>query len=209
MTQRRPPVHLFAPFLILYVALFIYNMSRGSQWAIDASMSTVFLTFMYFANAWLRMGTTGFLVLNVPLGLHNMGTFGAYGWQGTWLAWDNLIHVLAIAVAAYYLFNLLAQRIHLHRDHRYDIDDRPAIMVFLVMAGALTFGMGMELMEFAGAIWLGIGEGVLLAGVGDDVGLGGLEGQYADTMTDIAMNVVGGAIGTWSYYLRHYAARET
>ncbi|MBW2967561.1 hypothetical protein KY362_03675 [Candidatus Woesearchaeota archaeon] len=206
--DRREHWAIYIVFLLVYVGLIVFNLSTGSQWFWDALIAAGFLTFMFFLNKYLKLGKTGFLLFNAALLCHNLGSFGFYEFKWGVVAYDNLVHLLGGAVAAYIVFNYIARKLHMHRKVQLRssvLDENLVVMLLLVIAGVAFLGVVVELVEFAGYQWLGPGEGILFVGAGDaSYSKAEYETQYEDTMEDIIVNLLGASIGVVLYYHLKY-----
>lgn len=180
----------------------MWNLARGSEWAIDAGLSLLFLIIMMLLNRWLKMQWIELTMFNIGLLAHNLGAFGFYEWSYGFIGYDNVVHFISSFAAAYIIFNFITRRLHVKKNKNVKqtvIDEHKAIIIFLVIASVAMLGTCIELMEFGGAYFLGEGEGLLLVGSGDDAGR-----QYFDTMTDILVNTLGTIIGATAYYFAQY-----
>ncbi len=201
---------LYTPFILLYVTLGVLFTVQGRAWGIDAWLSLAFLVFVIAINRWLKLGVTGFLLLNIPLLTHNLGAFGLYGTTFFGLGFDKYQHFLSSAVAAYIVFHFLAHKLHVknHETKKQTvIDDHTTTLVLLVIAVVTLLGLGIELLEFSGYVLFEEGEGILFAGDGDVLTLHGSDGNYVDTMTDFIANTFGAIFGSLLYYLGTYKQR--
>jgi uncharacterized membrane protein YjdF len=201
--NKKEKLVIFLLFLAVYIILATYNLTIKSQWVYDNIIAIMFLTFMFLVNKWLKLGKLGFILFNIALLSHNLGTFGFYNWEFGLLGYDNVVHLLGSLVAAYIIFNFVARKLHIKARERVRytvVDEHKAIFIFLVIASVAMLGTVVELVEFIGFIYFGPGEGILFVGAGDSGNEEDAAGQYLDTMGDIAVNTIGTIIGVALYY---------
>jgi len=205
--NKKEKLAIYLVFLLFYIFFAIYNFVNGSQWLIDNVVGIVLLTFVYFINKWLKLGKFGFIMFNVALLTHNLGTFGFYSWTYKIFAYDNIVHFLNALVGSYIVFNFVARKLHIRKNQRVKytvVDEHKAIMIFLVIASVAMLGTVVEIIEFLGFMYLGPGEGMFFFGTGDSANDGTIAGEYIDTMTDIIVNTFGTIIGVMLYYYHKY-----
>jgi uncharacterized membrane protein YjdF len=205
--NKKEKLVIYLIFLLLYLIFATYNLVGGSQWIIDNVVGIALLTFVFFVNKWLKMGKLGFILFNVALLTHNLGTFGFYSWSWKIFAYDNVVHLLSSLVGAYILFNFVSRKLHIRKNQRVKetvIDEHKAIVIFLVIASVAMLGTIVELIEFVGFMFLGPGEGMFFFGTGDSGNTEDVAGQYIDTMTDIIVNTLGSILGVVLYYYHKY-----
>lgn len=198
---------IYIIFMQVYVIFTVYNLLKGKQWWIDSIVAMFFLTFIFLINRWLKLGKVGFILFNIALLVHNMGTFGFYSWTWKIFAYDNVVHLASSTVAAYIIFNFIARKLHIKKNQRVKytvVDEHKAIFIFLVIASVAMLGTIVELIEYIGFMYFGPGEGILFVGAGDSGGVEDVAGQYLDTMEDIVVNSIGSVIGTLLYYYLKY-----
>lgn len=201
---------LYSPFLLLYTALGVLYTIQGRAWGVDAWLSLAFLIFVIAVNRWLRLGLTGFILLNLALLTHNLGAYGLYTTTYLGLGFDKYQHFLSSGVAAYIVFNFLAHKLHVSKHTTTNntlVDDHTTTLVILVIASVTLLGVSIEFLEFSGYALFGEGEGVLLAGDADSTPLYGGDGNYVDTITDLLANTLGAIIGSILYYTTTYHRR--
>lgn len=198
---------IYALFISIYIVMSAYNYAKSSQWLFDNLIAIAFLTFFFAIIRWLKVGLTGFIMFNIALLLHNLGTFGFYAWTWGPFAYDNLTHFIGSLVAGYIVFNFVARKLHLKKNAIVKdtvIDEHKAVTIFLVIASVAMFGVFVELIEFGGFMFLGQGEGMLFTGSGDAASSEDMAGQYIDTMSDIVVNTLGTLAGVLIYYYANY-----
>jgi hypothetical protein len=199
---------IFIVFLLIYLAMAFFNFFLQSQWLLDNLVAIVLLTFVFMISRWLLLNASGFILFNAALLLHNMGSFGWYEWTWSFIAYDNIVHLVGALVAAWIIFNFVSSKLHILKHHqvkRTVVDEHKVIFIFLVMASVAMLGTVVELIEFGGFVLLGPGEGMFFTGSGD----GGyskddFELQYRDTMEDILLNTIGSIAGVLLFYFMRY-----
>lgn len=203
--MEKNKIILFASFLVLWVSLLIFNLSRGSQWAIDATFSITILIIFFFLVKKFEIRTVSILLFNMALMLHNLGGFGAYQWRVGWFEWDLLVHSFSSLVAGFIIAEAISRRLHLRKGKLEKftvVDEHKVLTIILVVSLVIMLGMVIELMEFIGYNYLGSGEGLFFFGYGD-FGIGDYAKEYFDVMTDIIANIVGALLGVFAYYMKN------
>lgn len=192
----------FGIFLLIFVLLLFYNINQGSQWVLDASLAILLLIIFYFIDMWLDFGVVLIILFNLGLIVHNLGSFGFYSLSFGLFEYDNFVHVFSSFAAGYIIISIIAKKFHYRSGilkKKTVVDDHKALAVLLVISFVISLGVFVELTEFIGYAYLGVGDGLFFYGSGD---LGaGLSGEYIDVMTDIIANIIGAIIGVLAYYL--------
>jgi uncharacterized membrane protein YjdF len=199
--KKRDLAIIYIISLAVYIIIGAYNLSKNSQWIFDVYVSLAFVTLVWFFSERLKLGKLSFTLLNIALLSHLLGSFDFYA-LNIWIwEYDNLVHILSSIVAAYIIFNYINEKlcekkidVNLIKEHKF-------IFLFLVIASVSALGTAIELLEYAGFMFLGQGDGLFFAGTGDYGKLGTPETQYIDTMSDIFVNTIGSIIGAVSYFL--------
>ncbi len=205
--NKKEKYGIYAIFLVIYIGLAGYNYTLRSQWLFDNILSIAALTFFLLMLRWLNVRFFGFIMFNFALLLHNMGTFGWYSLTWEIFGYDNIVHFIASLVAGYLTFNFVTRNLQIKKKARVKntvFDEHKAILIFLVIATVVLFGVLVELVEFAGFMLLGHGDGILFAGSGDVGSTENMAGQYTDTMGDIIVNILGTITGVLIYYYTKY-----
>jgi uncharacterized membrane protein YjdF len=203
MMNKKHKLVIYLLFMQIYVIFAVFNYLKGSQWVFDSILAMIFLTFMFIINKWLKLEKFGFVLFNIALLSHNLGTFGFYDWRWGIFAYDNIVHLLNSMVGAYIIFNFVARKLHIRERQRVKftvVDEHKIIFIFLVLASVAMLGAVVEIIEFLGFMYLGPGEGILFFGAGDSGNVDDIAGQYIDTMGDIIVNTIGTIIGVILYY---------
>ena len=202
---------IFAFFIVLYISFAIYSFLHTSQWIFDNFVAIAFTIFIFCIYRWAMLSWRTFLLFNMALTLHNLGTFGLYNLGQGFFAYDAIVHLFGSMVTAYIIFNLVSQKLHFRgrkRVRKTVIDEHRVMLVFLVIASVAMLATFIELVEFGGFVFLGPGEGMFFTGSGD----GGyttddFKAQYFDTMQDIIVNTIGSFIGVLIFYMVRYRSR--
>jgi hypothetical protein len=202
---------VFVLFLLVFIALSIYNFVNRSQWLFDNLVAIAFLIFVFSIYRWLMLSWRTYLMFNLALLTHNLGSFGFYEFGSGFFAYDAIVHLFGAMVAAYIIFNFASRRLHVKRKRRVKrtvVDEHKVIFIFLVMASVAMLGTIVELIEFGGFMFLGPGEGMFFTGYGDSgYDASDFRAQYVDTMEDIIVNIIGSMIGVLAFYIIRYRQR--
>jgi len=140
-----------------FIGLEIYAITTTSHYRFDIPMCMLLLYMCYRLREQLHLVPGDFVLTAVFLMMHSLGIFDLYTRFPLGIEYDYWVHGLFGVVAA-----LIAMQF-LQSVMPYSAFALSIATVILVM-GIAAFH---ELYEFAGAIWLGEGEGVLFIGAGD------------------------------------------
>lgn len=152
----------------------VYSFLRNSAYLNDFFILSGFLWLVYLARDRLELHPFHFALFGVFLFLHSFGVFGFYSMYFAGIEYDWYVHTFFGLVAGLILF----------RDFTLRGPYTGVMKVAAVVALVLGFSALHELLEFAGAILLGQGEGMLLVGAGDL--------DPWDTHKDMLNNLIGG-----------------
>ncbi len=183
----RKNLYPYAAFLLLYAALFAYNLSDGSKGAWDNVASLFIVTAIFLLSGWADLGPGLFLLANLPLLAHNLGTVGTAVLYGTHLGplpYDKFIHLFSTIVFAALLFRTLLR----HRMLR-----SVAAAAFFAFTVVSFFGVMTEIVEYEGYLHLPSSSGFFNSQQGPAPETGTL--LYADTVTDLIANEAGALAG--------------
>ncbi|MBW3019940.1 hypothetical protein KY334_01475 [Candidatus Woesearchaeota archaeon] len=193
---------IYGIFLVIYLFLIYYNHINDSKWLIDNVLSIALITFIFLISGWLKLDKYTFVLFNLALLTHNLGTFDFYSWSYSFIEYDMIVHFFNSLVGGIILFNFVVLKLHLNKKetpaHKL-ISEHKLIMIILVIALVTTLGTMVELLEFFGFSFLGTGDGILFYGSGD-----GIFQNYSDTMVDVLVNLIGAIFGVIIYYLKSY-----
>ncbi|MBD3164219.1 hypothetical protein GF323_03400 [Candidatus Woesearchaeota archaeon] len=203
--KQRLTIYLFS--LAIYFLFTLYNFLASSDWLFDSTLSMALITAVFMISRWIKLDKFEFMMINLALIIHNLGTFDFYEWHWWIIQYDHVVHFAASAVSAYIIFDFLARKLHIKEKQRRKhtvIDENKAIFITLAISIVVLLGTAIELIEFAGFTYLREGGGILFPGSGDSVKIGDPTYQYIDTMSDIITNVLGSISGVLYYYFTQY-----
>ncbi len=167
----------------ILVLLEIYSLTTDSHYKWDFIFLIGLLWAVYFIRDKIKLYPLHFFLLALFLVLHNLGTFGAYENYYLGLEYDLYVHGYFGFVAA----------LMLYRTYSLVGPYKGWFMYLAIIAVVLGFSAFHELFEYAGALTVGEGEGVLFVGAGDT--------DEWDTQKDMFNNLIGGLIGLVLYKL--------
>ena len=171
---------LWATTLIL-VAFEIYSLTTNSHYKWDFFFLVGLLWLVYFLKDKIKLHPFHFFLLALFLISHNLGTFGTYSNNYFGVEYDFWVHTYFGFVSALMLFKTYKS-----------VGPYNGWFVYLVIiAVILGFSAFHELFEYAGAMVVGEGEGVLFIGAGDI--------DEWDTQKDMRNNLIGAIIGLIIY----------
>ena len=176
---------IYWTFILFFVSVVIYSLSLHQRhYVFDSILSAFFLTifFLYYDN--LKFDTASFVFIGIGMSMHELGRFGFYGMRFFGINWDIYTHAASSFAMAIILYHALLDRIRLDRKWI-------CLIIFLLTIGIALLG---EFIEFGGTIFLKDGQGLL--GLESEAGLFcNVSIDYWDTMSDLAMNALGGILG--------------
>ena len=178
-------------------------MIQGSDWIYDAGLAIAILTALYFLAEYFHINKTGFILINLGIALHMLGSQGFYGQTIMFLGYDKIVHFTNGLAIAYAVTNYLIHTIEIKHKAK------TATIIFLALSVTTMLGVVMELNEFVGYVYFGEGEGVFMPGDGDVQTLYGEDGFYVDTMMDIIFNTIGAIAGLLIYFSFHRKPQES
>jgi uncharacterized membrane protein YjdF len=168
-------------FIIFFVALEIYSITTHNHYKYDFIFIMILHITLYKLRNKIRLHPLHFFLFGIFLLLHNLGTFGTYKNYYFGLEYDFYTHAGFGLVAALILV----------RSYKLIGPYKSWFMYLVIIAVLLGFSAFHELHEYAGAILLGEGEGVLFVGAGDL--------DEWDTQKDMFNNMIGGISGLILY----------
>ena len=183
---------LWVTFAIL-VLFEIYSLTTDSHYKWDFIFLAFLLFGTYFLKDKIKLHPFHFLLLAIFLILHNLGTFDTYSNYYLGMEFDFWVHSffgLLCSLILYRTYNLVGPY------------KNKWFMYVAIIAVVLGFSAFHELFEYAGAITLGEGEGVLFMGAGDI--------DEWDTQKDMRNNLFGAMLGLTIYttYQKLYPKRK-
>jgi uncharacterized membrane protein YjdF len=164
---------------LIFVLLEIYSLTTDSHYKNDFFFLLGGLWIVYHYGKKLRLHWSHFLLFGLFLIVHNLGTFGLYSNFYLGMEYDWYVHTFFGLSAGLILFR--AFRLDEGVKGRWHL-------VWMVPALALGLSAMHEVfIEFAGALLLGKGEGMLYIGAGDV--------DTWDTHKDLFFNFLGAVLG--------------
>lgn len=176
---------IYRTFILFFVSVVIYSLSLH-QWhyVFDSILSAFFLTIFYLYYDNLNFDTASFAFIGIGMSMHELGRFGFYGMRFFGINWDIYTHAAVSFAMAIILYHALLDRIRLDKKWF-------CLIIFLLTIGIALLG---EFIEFGGTIFLKDGQGLL--GLESEAGpFSNVSIDYWDTMSDLAMNALGGILG--------------
>ena len=189
MEERRNRIIVWVTSIIL-VLLEIYSLTTDSHYKWDFIFLIGLLLAVYFIRDKIKLHPLHFFLLALFLFLHNLGTFGTYENYYLGLEYDLYVHGYFGFVAA----------LMLYRTYSLVGPYKGWFMYLAIIAVVLGFSAFHELFEYAGALTVGEGEGVLFVGAGDT--------DEWDTQKDMFNNLIGGLLGLVLYKLSGRSKRS-
>lgn len=176
---------IYRTFILFFVSVVIYSLSLHQRhYVFDSILSAFFLTIFYLYYDNLKFDTASFVFIGIGMSMHELGRFGFYGMQFFGINWDIYTHAAGSFAMAIILYHALLDRIKLDRKWI-------CLIIFLLTIGIALLG---EFIEFGGTIFLKDGQGLL--GLESEAGpFSNVSIDYWDTMSDLAMNALGGILG--------------
>jgi len=176
---------IYRTFILFFVSVVIYSLSLHQRhYVFDSILSAFFLTIFYLYYDNLKFDTASFVFIGIGMSMHELGRFGFYGMQFFGINWDIYTHAASSFAMAIILYHALLDRIKLDRKWI-------CLIIFLLTIGIALLG---EFIEFGGTIFLKDGQGLL--GLESEAGpFSNVSIDYWDTMSDLAMNALGGILG--------------
>ena len=175
-------------FLVLFAGMELLALNLESHYKYDIPMCAVLLIFVFMVRAVIHLNWLHFLLFALFLVIHCLGMFDYYELYPLGIEYDYWVHSIFGFISALVILRWLRMSdLHLTR----------AVRIASTLIIVLGISAAHELYEFAGAILLGSGEGVLFIGAGDL--------DEWDTQKDMLNNVIGGLIGifissSYNYY---------
>lgn len=175
-------------FLLVLAGMEIVALTMESHYKYDIPMCVALLVFVYMVRAVIHLNWIHFLLFACFLIIHCLGMFDLYESYPMGIEYDYWVHSIFGFISALVILRWLRMSdLHLKR----------IVRIASTLVIVLGISAAHELYEFAGAILLGSGEGVLFIGAGDL--------DQWDTQKDMLNNVIGGLIGifissSYNYY---------
>lgn len=176
---------ILASFTGILVAIEFYSLRIDSHYKWDFVFLLALLWAVYFLKDKIKLHPLHFFLLGAFLLLHNLGVFETYSKFYFGFEYDFWVHSyfgLVSALMLYRTYNLVGTY-------------KGWFKYLAIVAVVLGFSAFHELFEYAGAVLLGEGEGVLFIGAGDI--------DEWDTQKDMRNNLFGALIGIGLYWIYH------
>lgn len=167
--------------LIILVLFEFYSLTTNSHYKWDFIFLAGLMIGVYLIRNKIKLHPFHYFLLAVFLIMHNLGTFGTYSNNYFGMEYDFWVHSYFGFVSALMLFrtyNLVGYY-------------KGWFMIIAIIAVILGFSAFHELFEYAGAVTVGEGEGVLFVGAGDI--------DEWDTQKDMRNNLIGALLGLGLY----------
>ena len=168
----------------ILVGLWIYALTIDNHYKWDFYFLMGLLWALFFLRNKIKLYPFHYFLAAAFLILHDLGMFGLYSNFYFGLEYDLYVHGF---------FGFLASLI-LYRTYNLVGPYKGWFMIVAIIAVVLGFSAFHELFEYAGALTVGEGEGVLFVGAGDL--------DEWDTQKDMFNNLVGALIGLGSYGIK-------
>lgn len=170
---------------IIILGLEFYSFTTDSHYKWDFFFVAGLLWILFFIRDKIKLHPFHYFLFSIFLILHNLGTFGTYSNTYFGLEYDLYVHGFFGFVAALILYRTY----HLVGFYK------GIFMYVAIIAVILGFSAFHELFEYAGALTVGKGEGVLFVGAGDL--------DEWDTQKDMFNNLIGALIGLGLYAVKN------
>ena len=175
-------------FLLGLAVMEIMAFTMESHYKYDIPMCAALLVFVFMIRDVIDLSWLHYLLFAFFLVIHCLGMFDLYASYPMGIEYDYWVHSFFGFISALVILRWLrASELHLKR----------TVRIASTLVIVLGISAAHELYEYAGAILLGSGEGVLFIGAGDL--------DQWDTQKDMLNNVIGGLIGifissSYNYY---------
>ena len=167
----------------ILVALEFYSITTNSHYKWDFIFLILLLFGVYFLRDKIKLHPFHYFLFALFLILHNLGTFGTYSYYYFGMEFDFWVHTyfgIVSSLMLYRVYNLVGPY-------------KGWFMYLAIIVLVLGFSAFHELFEYAGAMTVGEGEGVLFMGAGDI--------DEWDTQKDMRNNLIGALIGLGLYWV--------
>ena len=173
-------------FSAMFIAMLCYALWFNSRYKWDFVCIMLLWIGVYLVRKQIDLHPLHYALFGVFLFLHFAGMFGWYQAFPLGMEYDHWVHgyfgfvAALIVLRAYYFYGVYP----------------PVLITVAAVALILGFSAFHEIFEYAGAIALGEGEGVLFIGAGDL--------DEWDTQKDMLNNLIGGLFGVVVFYCVKY-----
>jgi len=169
---------------IILIAFEFYSVTTDSHYKWDFIFLIGLLWGVYLLRVKIKLHPFHFFLFALFLILHNLGTFGTYGNYYFGMEFDFWVHTyfgIVSALVFYRAYNLVGPYKGWFT----------YLAIIVLVLGSSAFH---ELFEYAGAMTVGEGEGVLFMGAGDI--------DEWDTQKDMRNNLIGAIFGLMLYGIK-------
>lgn len=190
MKQKRNPLskRILLAYLFLFLALGVFSLFKKELIAVDR-FSFAFLCFLFILieKKYNVSPLTAFLagLIFVP---HEIGLFGFYGSPILNYNADLILHILTTFLFAYIVLNFLLQ----------NTSNKFLTSAIIAISITITIGALIEALEYWGFVAIGMGEGYLGFGEGDN---SQNFGPWEDSSSDTTANFFGSFLAVLIYWL--------
>ncbi len=165
-------------FAFIFIFLEIHALQIESHYKYDVPMCMFLLGFVYYYRHAIKLLWLHYLLFALFLFMHCLGMYELYSSYPLGIEYDYWVHgFFGLIIALVILRSLQNSKLQFNK----------MISIACVIVIVLGISAAHELYEYAGAVLLGSGEGVLFIGAGDL--------DQWDTQKDMLNNVVGGVLG--------------
>ena len=161
----------------------IYALTQDSHYKWDFIFLIALLWGLYYLKDQIKLDQFQYGLFTLFLVIHDLGVFGLYDTNIFGMEYDFWVHSFFGLVSALILYRAYSSVGPYHG----------WFMYVAIIAVVLGFSAFHELFEYAGAVTLGEGEGVLFVGAGDT--------DPWDTQKDMRNNLLGAIVGLAAYAL--------
>jgi uncharacterized membrane protein YjdF len=173
-------------FSVLFIVMQCYALLVNSRYKWDFVCIMFLWIVIYIVRKRINLHPIHYALFGVFLFLHFAGMFGWYQTFPLGLEYDHWVHGF---------FGFVASLMVLRGYHFYGVYP-PVLIAVAAVALILGFSAFHEIFEYAGAMALGEGEGVLFIGAGDL--------DEWDTQKDMLNNLIGGLLGVIVFHVSRY-----
>ncbi len=166
---------------IILVLLGIYSASINSDFKWDFFVLLAGLYGMFFFRKHINLSAFHYFLFLAFLVAHNLGVFRLYEKFPLGIEYDTWMHISFGIISYFILYHFLETRKSFSRNAN-------ILAAFLIMLGLSALH---EIFEFIWGVALGIGDGILFVGAGDN--------RIWDTQKDMINNLEGGILGLGAY----------
>lgn len=177
-SNGRINILILVVFLAIFTGMEMLALRMDSHYKYDIPMCIILLASVYFFRDKIYLISTHYFLYSVFLLIHCLGMFDFYSIYIFKIEYDYWVH-------GYFGFISILIIINLLKNFGHNLSN--LVINFMAIIIILGISAVHELYEFAGALLLGEGEGVLFIGAGDL--------DPWDTQKDMLNNLLGGLLG--------------